>query len=281
MVNQRHELSGSEQQPDANRPAEVSEQPSATPKLVFKPDVKQATLVSRVRTFTLMAAAILMVVALYLIISFRPPPVVLSGVAASEDTTRSIDSASPARPRAAVQPAAAPRTTGRVVLAKSAAAAIDTLSAAAGEKWLRATELSPQGVATGDNTDDAAAKLRKAVTIADSARRDVALARQQAEVVLKASREAGSRTAFRLSVLYAALDRYLKSLEGDADDRYFYYAKSEASFKAMVLGDEAESETQQNVANGYLRSSEERQTGIRRLARQVREALGNLDNVGR
>ena len=31
-----------------------------------------------------------------------------------------------------------------------------------------------------------------------------------------------------------------------------------------------------SVANSYLRSSEERQAGIRRLAEQMREALGNI-----
>jgi hypothetical protein len=174
-----------------------------------------------------------------------------------------------------------PRRAGGVEIAKSAVATVDTLLAAAGEKWLRATELLPPGVVTVDNAGDAVAQLRKAVIIADSGRRDVALARRQAEVVLRLSREAGSRTAFRLGVLYTALDRYLKSMGEDAEDRYAFYAKSEASVKAMVFGDEAESETQQNVANSYLRNSEDRQSRIKRLAQQVREALGNLESVGR
>ena len=222
-----------------------------------------------------------MIVALYLIISYRPPLVPLSGVAAAGDTVSPTESVSPAVPQAAVQPAPVPRRAGGAEIAKSAAAAADTLVAAAGEKWLRATELLPPGVVTSDNAGDAAAQLRKAVIIADSARRDIALARRQAEVVLRLSREAGSRTAFRLGVLYTALDRYLKTLGDDAEDRYAFYVKSEASVKAMVLGDEAESETQQNVANSYLRNSEDRQARVKRLEQQVREALGNLENVGR
>jgi hypothetical protein len=281
MVSQRHELSGSERRPDAKPPEERAEKPSTPPKLVFKPDARQAARVARVRVFTLTAAAVLMVVALFLIISYRPPPVVLSGMAAAEDTSRPTESVSPASPQTAVRPAPVPLKASGVETARSAAAAIDTLVAAAAEKWLRTTELSPQGIVTGDNADNAAAKLRKAVIIADSARRDVALARQQVEALLRASREAGSRAAFRLGVLYAAVDRYVKSMAQDADDRYYYYSKLEASVKAVLLGDEAESETQQNVANSYLRSSEKRQTGIRRLARQVREALYNLENVGR
>ncbi len=237
--------------------------------------------VARVRTITLLAAAILMVVALMLIISYRPPPVVLSGVTAAKDTIHPTESVSPASPQTAVQPAAVPRKPSGAEIARSAAAAVDTLVAAAGEKWLRASELSSQNVITGDKADDALAKQRKAVIIADSARRDVALARRQAEVVLRLSREAGSRTAFRLGVLYTALDRYLKSMRDDAEDRYAFYAKSEVSVKAVLLGDEAESETQQNVANSYLRSSEDRQAGIKRLEQQVHEALGNLENSGR
>ena len=232
------------------------------------------------RTITLLAAAILMVVALMLIISYRPPPVALSGVAAAGDTSQPTESMIPASPQTAVQPAPGPRRASGAEIARSAAAA-DTLVAAAGEKWLRSTELLPPGVVTADNARDAAVQLRKAVIIADSARRDVALARRQAEVVLRLSREAGSRTAFRLGVLYTALDRYLKSMRDDAEDRYAFYAKSEVSVKAVLLGDEAESETQQNVANSYLRSSEDRQAGIKRLEQQVHEALGNLENSGR
>ncbi len=233
------------------------------------------------RTITLLAAAVLMVVALFLIISYRSPPVVLSGVAAAGDTSQPTESVIPASPQTAVQPVPVPRGASGAEIAKSAAAAVDTLVSAADEKWLRATELLPPGVVTADNADGAAAQLRKAVVIADSARRDIALARRQAEVVLRLSREAGSRTAFRLGVLYTALDRYLKSMGDDVEDRYAFYAKSEASVRAVLLGDEAESETQQNVANSYLRSSEDRQAGIKRLEQQVREALGNLGNAGR
>ncbi len=236
---------------------------------------------ARVRTFTLLAAAVLMVVALVLIISYRPPSVALPGVAAAGDTSFPTESVSTAVAQTAVQPAAVPRRASGAKIAMSAAAMVDTLVAAAGEKWLRAAELLPPGVVTTDNAGDAAAQLRRAVIIADSARRDVALARRQTEVVLRLSREAGSRTAFRLGVLYTALDRYLKSMRDDAEDQYAFYAKSKASVKAALLGDLAESETQQNVANSYLCSSEDRQAGIKRLAQQVREALRNLENVSR
>jgi len=262
----------------------IAEQPQSSPsppRLVFEPDVRQRVRVARVRTFTLLAAAILMVVALMLIITYRPPPVKLT-----DDTPRArsaplAESVGSVTSSAAVQPAVAPRRAGGVEIARSAVVTVDTLVAAAGEKWLRATELLPPGVLTADNSADAAAQVRKAVILADSARRDVVQAGQQGEVVLRVSRQAGSRTAFRLGVLYTTLDRYLKAVRDDAEDRYSFYAKSEASVKAALLGDEADSETQQNVANSYLRTSENRQAGIKRLAEQVREALRNLDNVSR
>jgi hypothetical protein len=231
--------------------------------------------------YTAIAAAILMIVALVLMISYRPPHVTRPGPEAPANAVHSVESVVPLTPPVAGQPAPVQPRASAVEIARSAAASIDTLVSRAAEKWLRATELSPQGIVTHDNADDAAAKLQKAVILADSARHDIALARQQPEVVLSTSRDAESGVAFRLGVLYTAADRYLKSIEDDAEDRYEYYAKSQASVDAVLAGDTAESETQQNVANSYLRSSEERQAGIRRLAEQMREALGNIENADR
>jgi hypothetical protein len=107
------------------------------------------------------------------------------------------------------------------------------------------------------------------------------LARQRADLVRRASREAGSGSAFRLSALYATTERYLKALDEDAADRRSFYEKSELSVKAVMLDDMAESEIQQNVATRYLRHSEEMQPSIRRLAEQMREALRNFENVRR
>ena len=274
-------MSGSEPRPGAKPTDDMTQASPVPPRLVFTPDARQSVRVARIRTYTLLATFVLLLVGLVLILTYRPPPIPQANPVASTPALPPAESVVAAVPSAISQPVPVPRDLGAAEAASSAAAAVDTLIAAAGEKWLRATELSPQGVVAGDNAADAAAKLRKAVTIADSARRDVALARLQADVVLRASREAGSRTAFRLSVLYAALSRYLESVGADAEDRYFYHAKSEAAVEALLRLDGAEFEIQQNVANGYLRSSEERQAGIRLLARQVREALGNLDNVGR
>jgi hypothetical protein len=276
-------LNDFESQPEKKQPDQLvgTTGQAVPPALVFKPDERQAARVARVRTYTVMATAVIMLGALILILSYRPQP-----PAQPVQTT-------PARaafPAESVVPALAPvvteqapnrRETGVVEVAQLATATIDTLMGRAAEKWLRATELSPQGIVTRENGEDAAAKLRRAAILADSARGDIALARQQAEVVFRASREAKSGDAFRLSVLYAAVDRYVKSVADDAGDRYSFYSKLEVSVRAVLLGDQAESETQQNVAMSYLRRSEERQAGIRRLAQQVREALHNIDNAGR
>jgi hypothetical protein len=160
-------------------------------------------------------------------------------------------------------------------------AAVDTLVSAAREKWARAAELAPKGTAAGRDTQEAAEALRRAATLADSAQQDIRQAQQQAERIRAASREADSRVAFRLSVLYTAMDQYLGSMADDAEDRHAYYAKSEAAVEALMRSDGAESEIQQNVAMSYLRHSEDRQASLKRLADQVREAQRNIDNAGR
>jgi hypothetical protein len=264
-----------------DQPVGTTGQAAAPPELVFKPDERQAARVARVRTFTVLATAVIMLGALVLILTYRPRPPARSVQMAQARYVPPAESATSAPAPAAIQQPLVYHETSVVEAAQLAAATIDTLVSRAAEKWLRTTELSPQGIVTRDNGEDAATKLRKAVILADSARRDIALARQQAEVVFRASREAESGIAFRLSVLYAAIDRYVKSMADDADDRYSFYSKSEVSVKAVLLGDQAESEVQQNVAMSYLRRSEDRQNSIRRLAQQVREALRNIDNAGR
>jgi len=243
--------------------------------------VQQAVRVARVRTYTLLATAILMVVALVLIISYRPPPVVLSSNEAPKDAIPSTESESPLNQQPPTQPAARPRSAGGFSIARSVVAAIDTLVSAAAERWGRATELSRQVAVTRDNAQESAEQLREAAILADSAQQHIRLAQQQAERIRAASREADSRVAFRLSVLYAAMNQYLKSMADDADDRYAYYAKSGAAVEALLRLDGAEFEIQQNVAMSYLRKSEDRQASLRRLAEQMREALRNIENVGR
>jgi hypothetical protein len=274
-------LNDSEPQHDVKLPEDTPRASSAPPGLVFKPDVRQSVRVARVRAYTLMAAAVLMVVALLLIISYRPPPMALPDQEALKGTSPPVESVSPASPQTSGQLASEPRKARGGDIARSTMSAIDTLVSAAAEKWLRAAEFLPQGTVTSDNAQVAAEKLRKAVILADSARQDISLGRQQAELVRQASREAESGAGFRLSVLYSAMDRYLKSMDDDAADRRAYYAKSMASVEAVLLADLAESETQQNVAMSYLRHSEDRQPTIRRLAEQMREAQRNIDNAGR
>jgi hypothetical protein len=158
-------------------------------------------------------------------------------------------------------------------------AAVDTFVSAAGAMWARASELASQGNVTRDNAQAAADGFRRAAVLADSARQDIQSARQRGELVRSASRQAESGLGFRLSLLYTAIDRYLKLLDDDAADRQAYYASLEASAQALLQDDPAESETQQNVAMSYLRHSEDRQAGLKRLADQMREAQRNVDNA--
>jgi hypothetical protein len=278
---ERLELSGYEPQRDVRRPGEEPPAPTLPPGLVFKPDARQAARVARARTYTLLAAAILMIAGLILLIFYHPVPTTRPNDGAPTAAVAPAESVIPPSPQASSQPAVETRSTRDVDIARSAVTAIDTLVSAAAEKWVRANALMPQGTVTHDGAQQAAQELAKAVILADSARHDIALARQQAELVRAASREVESGGAFRMSVLYAAMDRYLKSLDDDAADRRAYYAKSEASVEAVLADDQAESETQQNVAMSYLRHSEDMQPGIKRLAEQMREAQHNIENATR
>lgn len=275
-------MSGSEPQYDPRR---TDEKPvassSSPPELVFKPDVQQVVRVARVRTFSLLAAAILMIIALVLIISYRPPPVKLANSEPPRGSALPIESVPLANPQATSRPAPAPRPATGVHIARSALAAVDTFVNAAGQKWARASDLLSPGPVTRDNSQEVADGFRRAVLLADSARRDIQSARQRGEAIRSASRQTESRLGFRLSVLYAAVDRYLKSLDEDAADRHAYYVRSEAAVEALLRLDGAEFEIQQNVATRYLRHSEEMQPSIKRLAEQMREAQRNIDNAGR
>jgi len=273
-------LSGSEPR-DPVDPEEKFPPSSSPPKLVFEPDARQASRIARVRTYTLLATVGLMVVALVLILSYRPPPVKLTSPEPPRDAGYASDSAVESGRPMPGQPASVSRKVTAVGLARADVAAIDALLNAAAEKWGRARALSSQGAVTPDSAQDAAEQLRKAATLADSARQDIRLAQQQAERIRAAARDADSRYAFRLSVLYSAMSRYLESMADDAEDRHAYYAKLGAAVEAQLRLDGAEYEIQQNVAVSYLRKSEDRQKSIRRLAEQMREALRNIENAGR
>jgi hypothetical protein len=236
---------------------------------------------ARVRTYTLLATVGLMIIALVLILSYRPPPVKLASPEPPKDAGYASDSAIESSRPVPSQPAPVSREVTAVGLARAEVAAIDSLVNAAAMKWARASELAPQGTATGGDTQEAAEELRKATILADSAQQCIRLAQQQAERIRASSREADSRFAFRLSVLYSAMSQYLKSMADDAEDRYAYYVKSEAAVEALLRLDGPESEIQQNVAMSYLRKSEDRQNSIRLLAEQAREALRNIENAGR
>jgi hypothetical protein len=274
-------LSGTDPSPDQQRHDEQPPAPPAQPRLVFKPDEKERERVARVRLLSFLAAGALMIVAFIMIISYRPPPVKLTLPEASRGLVPPTESAAATVSSMPSLAAPAARSAAGAEIVRAVTAAVDTLVSAAAEKWARASELGSQGIVTRDNAQVAADGFRKAAALADSARQDIRSAQQRAELVRDASRQTESRLSFRLSILYTAMDRYLRSLDDDAADRYSYYTKLQASAEALFQGDEAESEIQQNVAMSYLRHSEDRQAGLKLLLNQVREAQRNITNAGR
>lgn len=222
-----------------------------------------------------------MVIALVLILTYRPPNVKLTSPEPPRGVGYAADSALGSGRPAPIQPVPVSRKVTTAGLARAEVSAIDARVNAASEKWSRARALSTNGAEAPDNAQEAVEQLRTAAILADSAKQDIRQAQQQAERIRAASREADSRVAFRLSVLYGATSQYLKSMADDAEDRYAYYAKLGSAVEALLRLDRAEFEIQQNVAVSYLRKSEDRQATLRRLAEQMREALRNIENAGR
>lgn len=272
-----------EAKPESSR-ANPPQNAAPAPELVFKPDARQAARAALIRALLLVAGAGVMLAALLLVLFWRPrAPADATSAQGREDSAEAPRREAEGRgpdPEIMAPESTPTGQTSEVASVRLAAAQVDTLLARAAERWLRAGELAPQAQMTRDNSEPAA-RLRKAAILAESARKDIALAREQAEAVRSASRIAGSAIAFRLSVLYAALDGYLKTMDDDASDRHNSYRKLQASAEAALAGDEAEAEIQQNVATSYLRRSEQRQRSLRRLAQQVRESLRNLEDGGR
>ena len=115
-------------QQDENRPDRAvgtTEQAASPPKLVFEPNKRQAERVARVRTFTVLAAAVLTLGALILILMYRPRPPALPVQIAQARTVPLPESTAPVPAPAVIQPPSASDETGAVRTAQLAAAAMD------------------------------------------------------------------------------------------------------------------------------------------------------------
>jgi hypothetical protein len=207
------------------------------------------------------------------VLTYRPRPPIYFGESDSTGLSAPVaglpveEESVPVRPSTPV----APKPTALVFVDD-----IERAASAAAGRWARASELEP--VASPDSAEAAlaAAFLRKAGTAADSARGDLAGARIAADAIRELSRQAREQQGFRLSVVYAAADRYVRALEQDAQDRVLYYRTLEQAVVMLVQADVAGFEIKQNVANSYRRRSEERQRSIHRLADELHASAREL-----
>jgi hypothetical protein len=135
----------------------------------------------------------------------------------------------------------------------------------------------PTADADSGSAGKAVAEMRRAGMLADSAARILAAAERGLAALSDAGRAAGTgQTGYRISVVHTAAVRYVQALKDDATCRQRFFQKAGEAFQALGRGEVDEYEVQSNVANSFLRRSEDSQARIRRYAEQVREAAQNL-----
>jgi len=273
--------------PETHRPEESSREdapiaPASADKsephriLKFKVDSAAAARMARIRLFVLGTTTVLLLLAFVLVLSYRPSPRIAYQTTMSSMRASQPESVVASRRAAEAGPVSQAASFGPMDTVFSVLAYVDSAGARAADRWVRAEALVPQGRLDTTNAADAAALLRKAATLADSARADIAGARNRADAIRAISRAAEAGLGYRLSVVYASGMKYLQTIGQDADDRYLYYRTLEEAFVLLAQADEAGFETKQNVANSYRRRSDDRQRAVRQQAGQLSEAARGL-----
>lgn len=253
-------------------------------RLVFRPDEANRRTVVRLRWLLLALTALILVVALAWVVSYRIPS---PGTTVSDSLASGVGSSAPeaeepnhvGQQREAVTrvgEARTPLVRGRAILDT-----VELLVASAEGRWRRTAALLPVVPVTSDNGLEVLGQVRNAVVTADSGAADITNAVELAEEIRLLSRQPGATEARDLSLLYVAVRRYLDLLDKQARDFGAFLQATEAAVRAAIAGDKAEHEIKSNVANGYLRKCEVRQRSLRRQLREMqraaRESFGRSD----
>jgi len=245
------------------------------PVLEFKVDPAAARRVARVRMYVLGATVVSLLLAFVFVLSYRPRLPMVNNATVDTLGERRFEPAVAGEP-ALSRPPAPKAAQSPVDGTLAAVAAIDRAAAQAADCWVRAGQLMAEVRLDSAGAADAAVLLARAIAVADSAGDDVHTARATADAVRALSRSASGTLGFRLSVVYAAADRYVRSLEQDAKDRALYFRTLDEAVGMLIQGDQSGFVIKQNVANSYQRRSEERQRSVRRLAEELRTSAREL-----
>ncbi len=149
---------------------------------------------------------------------------------------------------------------------------IERSIAAAHDCWRQAWSSFPVGDVTPETAREVQASVQIATALLDSAGRVLADARAGSQRLRGMSRVPGAANAYRISVLYVAVEKYLLLLEDEAEDQQQLLEATRSMVSSVVAGDDAEYEVKLNVANSYRYRSEKRARLLRRRAAEVRQA---------
>ncbi len=245
------------------------------------PDRSGTERVARFRTTVLTVTAALLFATIVLVLLYRPSLPQYVPVRSVAPETLATAESEPPEPREPRPDLPRLKPDSPVEQALSALAMIDTAYRYALSRWAGAHDLLPTGTLDSTNAADAVMRFRKAAVLADSVRTLMTQARARAQEIRLASRRAEAGLGYRLSIAYAAADRWLAMLTGEADDQYQYLRTMEEAATALTQANPAGFEVKQNVANSYRRRSESRRRSLARLWSEVQEATQALSPASR
>jgi len=255
-------------EPNRTEPEPGQPQP---PKLEFKPDFAKVSRIRLFRVVTFGLALVVLAFGLVWLIAFRPRGPVPAAVSEPEPVGEEAG-AQPAPPAVVAAPPA--EKTGPGV--RDAVAGLESLLGEAQEKWRRAEAFVPLSVPEKGQLEEAVARVRRAVALAESAATVVGRGEARLAELKQALRRAGAG-GYRASVLSATADELVREVQGDARDRLEHFRAQEQAYAALARGDSAEFEIKGDVATGYLRKAESRQRRIERTQERLRVALFELE----
>ncbi|MEO0077543.1 MAG: hypothetical protein ABIK86_00885 [candidate division WOR-3 bacterium] len=255
-------------EPDRNKQGAGVPQP---PRLEFRPDLAKAGRIRAFRIVTLGLAAVVLAACLILMIAFQPRGVSSITISEPGPAGEVVSIQSPVKP--AATPVTRQNSTTGV---RDAVVELEKLLGDVREYWRRAVSYVPLSLPAEGQLDEAVARVRRAVVMAESAAALADSGRKHLAGLKEALRQTGAG-GYRGSELSSAADDFLLELRACAADRLEHFRAQELAYVAFAAGDSAEFEVKGDVATGYLRKSELRERRIEQAKGRMRVALAELE----
>lgn len=253
--------------------------PDVQPTLVFEPDLRKTARVALIRRILLWLAIAILVLAVLLVATYRPPPPTVvqpeAGYSARQVESRSAAERAVTEPPVIDSVVDSERDVNPVHQAVQFVNAIDRAGTSAREQWRRADGILPQDVVAHDAAEQTIEVLLAHLPLLDTAAFHLADAVAHGLRMADVARRPGV-DVYRFSILAVAVDDYVELLSDEAVGQRLLFYSHLASARAAVAGNEAEAEIKFNVATSHLRKSEKRKRRLDRRAQAVRDALLHL-----